>query len=78
MTRKSSKIFKNIWKNKKQSGKKRETINLESLTLTLNLTQISQQELQKAGGAGGEQMKWRSKTLNSQATEFPRNDEFPD
>ena len=58
--------------------KKRETINLESLTLTLNLTQISQQELQKAGGEGREQMKWRSKTLNIQATELPRNDEYPD
>ena len=37
--------------------KKKENINLESLTL--NLTQISQQELQKGRWGGGAQMKWR-------------------
>ena len=54
--------------------KKKENINLESLTL--NLTQISQQELQKGRWGGTDEME-KSKTLISQVRKFPRNDEFP-
>lgn len=54
--------------------KKKENINLESLTL--HLTQILQQELQKGGVGRTDEME-KSKTLISQVRKFPRNDEFP-